>query len=313
MLQSNSTALTVENISYTYPDSKKPTLHDISFQVNTAEIFGILGTNGAGKSTLLDICTGWLKADKGEIKIFKHPLQANNLTEIKEMLGVMPQAGGSYPGMTVQELLTLIGSYYKHPLPVTTLLNIFSLQKVSNKTYKKISFGQKQRLSLACAVIGRPKLLFLDEPTAGLDPLAQNKVLYLLKRMKKFGVTIILSTHDLEELNEIADSIIMLHEGKIVAAGNLSTLLADSPTEIRFSGTENFNLSNLINSELAGIKWLEVQPGKYLLKNVNNATQIETIKKWKNIAEINLKNLKIGEKSLTDLFIENTNLEKPHE
>ncbi len=190
----------------------------LSLTVRRGEILAFLGPNGAGKTTTIDMCEGFLTPDSGSITVlgFDPTTHAQN---IRERVGIMLQDGGGYTGITAMELLALSAKYSAHPLDPEWLLRTLGLDHQRSTKYRALSGGQKQRLSLALALIGRPELVFLDEPTAGMDAQSRLMVWDTISALKRDGVTVILTTHFMDEAESLADTVAIIDHGRLIAQG----------------------------------------------------------------------------------------------
>lgn len=177
---------------------------DLDLEVRQAEVLALLGPNGAGKTTTVEMCEGFVRADSGTIRILGLDPSADN-ARLRERIGVMLQGGGGYPAARAGEMLNLVASYAADPLDPAWLMDTLGLTDSARTTYRRLSGGQQQRLALACAVVGRPELVFLDEPTAGMDAHARIVVWELIDALRRDGVTVVLTTHQLTEAEELAD------------------------------------------------------------------------------------------------------------
>src|ERR687890_511262 len=174
----------------------------LSFEVRTGTVLALLGPNGAGKSTTVEVCEGFRRPDAGQVRVLGLPPTDPSL---RPRVGVMPQTGGAYPGLRCGEMLRLVASFSASPLDADDLLARLGLVDVARTAYRRLSGGQQQRLSLALAVVGRPELVFLDEPTAGLDPQARHATWELVEELRDAGVAVMLTTHHMEEAERLAD------------------------------------------------------------------------------------------------------------
>ncbi|MEO8813973.1 MAG: ABC transporter ATP-binding protein, partial [Mycobacterium sp.] len=174
---------------------------NLDLEVHTAEVFALLGPNGAGKTTTVEMCEGFVRPDAGSIEVLGlDPVTDND--RLRERIGVMLQGGGGYPAARAGEMLNLVASYAARPLDPQWLLATLGLTEAARTTYRRLSGGQQQRLALACALVGRPQLVFLDEPTAGMDAHARLVVWELIDALRNDGVTVVLTTHHLREAEE---------------------------------------------------------------------------------------------------------------
>lgn len=187
----------------------------ISFEVHPGEIFGLLGPNGAGKSTTLEILETLRSKTSGQVSIGGYNLDKDPLS-IKKMIGVQLQTSGYYPGLNLLELIQLFAGLYNATLDAKELLRLVNLEDKARAMYKSLSGGQKQRFSIATTLIHQPKLVFLDEPTTGLDPQARRNLWELIRSIRDKGATVILTTHYMDEAEQLCDRIAIMHEGNII-------------------------------------------------------------------------------------------------
>ncbi len=188
----------------------------VSFTVETGTIMALLGPNGAGKTTTIEMCEGFQRPDSGKISVLGMS-PATEPDKVRAQVGIMLQDSGSYSGIRVREMLELTASYSRDPLKPEWLLELFGLQNVQRTTYRRLSGGQKQRLNLAVALISRPRLVFVDEPTAGMDAQSRLLVWDLLRALRSDGVTVILTTHLMDEAQALADRVTIVDRGRVVA------------------------------------------------------------------------------------------------
>jgi ABC-2 type transport system ATP-binding protein len=198
----------------------------ISFDVYEGEIFGLLGPNGAGKSTTLEIIETLREKTSGkiivdELDLDKHP------DKIKKIIGVQLQTSGFYPGLNLLELIDLFCGLYNTKTNAHELLKIVNLQDKAKNKYKEMSGGQKQRFSIATTLINKPKIIFLDEPTTGLDPQARRNLWDLIQNIRNTGTTVIITTHYMDEAEQLCDRVAIMDEGKIIALQSPDKLIDD--------------------------------------------------------------------------------------
>lgn len=210
------TALEVKNINKKYKN--KVVLNDINFSIQSGEIVALIGKNGAGKSTLINIITKLIQQDSGQSKIFEKEKFDRNL------IGVMMQENISLDRITVKEIIKLTRTYYRNPMSYQAILALSELQNYTNHPMDKLSGGQKRKLQFALTLAGNPDLIFLDEPTVGMDAESRTKFWERIDELKKQGKTFLITSHYLEELEKVANRFIFLHNQKIIFDGSLNEM-----------------------------------------------------------------------------------------
>ena len=204
----------VQNLVKKYGDFTA--VKGISFNVSEGEIFGLLGPNGAGKSTTLEIIETLRQKTSG--KVFVNGMDLDEKpNEIKKIIGVQLQTSGYYPGLNLAELIRLFSGLYNRKVDVTEFLNLVNLKDKAKNKYKELSGGQKQRFSIATTLINEPKIIFLDEPTTGLDPQARRNLWDLIREIREKGTTVIITTHYMDEAEVLCDRVAVIDSGKIIA------------------------------------------------------------------------------------------------
>jgi ABC-2 type transport system ATP-binding protein len=206
----------------------------VDLTVGRGELFALLGTNGAGKTTILDKLQGHLRPSAGEVRVLGLDVHRER-HRVSARTGVVMQESGFAPGLTVTETLTLWQRLYGSSVPPAELLDEVDLTHRSRVRVGALSGGEKRRLDLAAALVGDPELLFLDEPTTGLDPRSRERAWEVIRRRVRAGVTVLLTTHYLEEAEELADRLAILHAGRIVTTGTLDEVAAGQSARIRCS------------------------------------------------------------------------------
>jgi len=209
-------------------------LKGIDFQIGTGEVFGLLGPNGAGKTTTIEILEGYRERSGGEVEVLGlDPQRAGR--EWRERLGVVLQSSSLYPNLTVRESLQTFGGYYESSRDVDEVVQIVGLEEKAASRVRTLSGGQKRRLDLGLALVGDPELIFLDEPTTGFDPGARRAAWETIRSLRSLGKTILLTTHYLDEAEQLADRVAVLRNGEIVREGTPAELTGTgAETEIRF-------------------------------------------------------------------------------
>ena len=228
--------------SYLNPDTKEKfnAVDGISFEIETTQIDGILGPNGAGKTTTLEMVEGLTDIDGGFACVNGLDV-AENPYKVKEIIGVQLQSNEYFDSLSLKELLILFGKLYKNNVNVNDLLNSVDLLDKVNAKPEELSGGQKQRFSIACALVNQPLVLFLDEPTTGLDPQAKHNLWKLIKKLNLSGMTIILTTHNMEEAEKLCHKVAIMDKGKIMSEGSPKDLIAKFDSE----NAEKGNLENV--------------------------------------------------------------------
>jgi ABC-2 type transport system ATP-binding protein len=206
----------------------------IDFEVERGEVFGLLGPNGAGKTTTVEILEGYRKRDGGEVEVLGvDPARAGG--EWREQIGVVLQSSAMYETLTPTEMLRLFAGYYREPRPVDEVIELVGLKEKRDDRVRRLSGGQRRRLDLGLALVGDPELIFLDEPTTGFDPAARRRAWETIRGLRGLGKTILLTTHYLDEAEQLADRVAVLAHGQIVASGTPAELTGSVPnTEIRY-------------------------------------------------------------------------------
>ena len=222
------TCIEVKDLTKSF--DKRVVVDGISFCVEKGEVFGLLGHNGAGKSTTIDLLLGLKKPDYGTGTIFGLDPAANRKAVFKRV-GVQLQSANYQNNIRVDELCQEMSALYEQPEDYHRLLQFFSLEKFEKSQVNKLSGGERQRLSVALALINKPEIVFLDELTTGLDTAARREVWRHLKELKKNGTTIFLTTHYMEEAENLCDQILLLKQGKMVAYGSVEEVVKASPYE----------------------------------------------------------------------------------
>ncbi len=229
----------------------------ISFEVQEGEIFGLLGPNGAGKSTTLEIIETLREKTAGEVIVDGFNLDRDP-NEIKKIIGVQLQTSGFYPGLNLLELIDLFAGLYNRSVDPRELLKSVNLEDKAKNKYKELSGGQKQRFSIATTLINQPKIIFLDEPTTGLDPQARRNLWDLVKKIRSQGTTVIITTHYMDEAEVLCDQIAIIDSGKIIALDTPDKLIDElvatgfeRPKEVKKANLEDVFI-NLTGHALRG-------------------------------------------------------------
>ncbi len=225
-------AIVVRDVRKSYGDHEA--LRGISFEVAAGEVFGLLGPNGAGKTTTVEILEGYRSRDGGEVSVLGYD-PGDAPKGLRERIGVVLQHADQSPGLTVREIHRQFAGYYGHPLDVDEVIDLVGLGEKRDARVKTLSGGQKRRLDLGIALVGDPDLVFLDEPTTGFDPVARRSSWEMIRSLRSLGKTILLTTHYLDEAQQLADRVAVIRAGTIVTLGTPADLIGDSDrVEIRY-------------------------------------------------------------------------------
>jgi ABC-2 type transport system ATP-binding protein len=228
----SSAAIVVRELRKSYGTHEA--VRGVSFEIRTGEVFGLLGPNGAGKTTTVEILEGYRKRDGGEVSVLGHD-PARSEREFRERIGVVLQQSQLFQNLTVREIHLMFAGYYDHPRDVGEVIELVGLGEKRDARVKTLSGGQKRRLDLGVALVGDPDLVFLDEPTTGFDPAARRAAWEMIRSLRSLGKTILLTTHYLDEAEQLADRVAVLREGTIIREGTPAELTGGTEeTEIRY-------------------------------------------------------------------------------
>lgn len=278
-------------------------VNGLSFHANYGEVLCLLGPNGAGKTTTIEMCEGFKKPTSGRIEVLGlNP--SHNPDAVRSRIGIMLQGGGSYSGIKVKEMLELSASYNENPLDPEWLLDTLGLRGVVKSSYRRLSGGQQQRLSLALAIIGRPELVFLDEPTAGMDAQSRLAVWDLIRALRADGVTVILTTHLMDEAEALSDRVVIIDHGQLVASGTAASLTdsADVP-QVSFDTATPVDLEALRD---AGIAAEALRPLHYRLTSEASPAGIAALASCLAAQNVILRNLHTSHRNLEEVFLDLT-------
>lgn len=276
----------------------------ISFDVFSGEIFGLLGENGAGKTTTLEIIEGLRKSTSGDITILGHDIR-HKAMEVKEKIGVQLQSTAYYQFLTLVEILELFGSFYPKSADPMELLKIVHLENKAKSYVNNLSGGQKQRFSIVASLVNDPEIVFLDEPTTGLDPLARRNLWEVIASIKQQGKTIILTTHYMEEAEMLCDRIAIMEKGKILTMGETHQLISATKEPYRINFITKTINTNLFK-ELANFGQIKNLIGKANNFELRLKTQKELNSALSVIQKLEPESLIVGRATLEDLFIQLT-------
>ncbi len=245
--------ITVKNLVKHYPEIKA--VNGISFEVYENEIFGLLGPNGAGKTTTLEIIETLRQKSSGEVMVYGLNVEKNS-NAIKNIIGVQLQAAGYYPALSLSELIVLFSGLYNVNVDAKEMLKLVGLEDRAKSKYKELSGGQKQRFSICTTLINKPKIVFLDEPTTGLDPQARRNLWDLIRKIRQQGTTVVITTHYMDEAENLCDRVAIVEKGKIIAL-DTPDMLIDALVAKGFERLKKVKDANLedVFLSLTGHEW----------------------------------------------------------
>jgi len=298
-------AIEVAGLEKTYGERRA--VDGISLRVAPGEVFGILGPNGAGKTTTVEVLEGYRRADGGTVRVLGLDPWTDG-ERLRPRIGVMLQAGGLSPGLRTIEALRLYTAFYDDAADPEHLLEVVGLTDSARTYVRRLSGGQYQRLSLALALVGHPEVLFLDEPTAGMDPRARATTWDLIRSLRDGGTTIVLTTHYLDEAESLCDRLVIVDHGRVVADGTPDELTGAAPRhEIRFSSRPDLDLGALataLGCEVGACT--ETEPGEYRVGIDGDAARIGALAGHLLAIDAPLEALTTGRTSLEDVFLQLT-------
>ena len=300
MMPANEELVCVADLTKRYSDVHA--IDGISFSVSRASVFTLLGPNGAGKTTTMEILEGIRDPDSGEITVFGNRVKRVDRT-IKERMGVLLQEGNFEPYLKVKEVLHLFASFFARPVSVEKILDMIALQEKQNAYVKTLSGGQKQRLALGAALINDPDLVFLDEPTTGLDPQARRNIWSIVTDLKTQGKGIILTTHYMEEAESLSDHVCIMDHGKIIAEGSPQELSAQLGQETIIEFTAADLTEDHISPLESGCKSVRMDGEQITLETEDLISTMEHLLSWAKQRKIGLKNMVVRQPNLEDVFL----------
>ena len=300
----------VKGLEKSYKNEK--VVKSINFYVEKGEILGFLGPNGAGKSTTINILSTVLNWDKGDVNIFDNSIN-KNVNEIKQRMGVVPQELAIFEDITAEQNVKFFASLYKVKGEilkerVKEALQFVGLYDKKDQKPKTFSGGMKRRLNIACAIAHQPELIIMDEPTVGIDPQSRNYILDSIKDLKKKGVTVIYATHYMEEVEEIADRVLIMNEGNIIAKGTIQELNNLISTAVTYEFVID-NINNLDNSdftELLGVSKVLQEEDKVSITVENGYDHLNELVAVLLNRKCKIKKMTTTEASLETVFLDLT-------
>ncbi|MEU5956119.1 ABC transporter ATP-binding protein [Streptomyces sp. NPDC047525] len=274
----------------------------VSFSVGRGELFALLGTNGAGKTSTLELLEGLAAPAGGRVRVLGHDPYAER-GAVRHRIGVMLQEGGFPSELTVTETVRMWAGCTSGSRPAAEALEIVGLGKRAGVRVKMLSGGEKRRLDLATALIGRPEVLFLDEPTTGLDAEGRRETWELVRALRDNGTTVLLTTHYLEEAENLADRLAIMHEGRIAAEGRVADVVAQQPSQVSFELPAGYFVGDLPPLGELGVSDHEVVGGRVRLRTHELQRAATGLLLWARDANVELGRLDVRAASLEEAFL----------
>lgn len=297
------TVIAVNDLKKSYGQVKA--VNGISFSVKKSEIFGMLGPNGAGKSTTIEMLVGLRERESGEINVLGFDPQKKP-EEIKRRIGVQLQTVNLFPKLTVKETLLLFSSFYKNSLDVDTVIEKFGLQEKKNTLICKLSGGQAQRVSVAISMIGNGDIIFLDEPTAGLDPQSRQQLWEVIIDLKRQGKTVFLTTHFMDEAQSLCDRVAIIDHGQIVAMGSPQELIDKYFNEKSLELVHPVLCNNPRLGELQGVTRVSCTDCNITIHSTDIVRTVGALFELTEALGIQLDDFKVRQANLEDVFLKLT-------
>jgi ABC-2 type transport system ATP-binding protein len=273
----------------------------LSFEAEAGQVLALLGPNGAGKTTTVETIEGYRAATEGSVRVLGLDPRSDHRAFTRRV-GVMLQRGGVYPAMSPIEAVRLFAHYYDDPAEPDGLIFRVGLTNVATTPWRRLSGGEQQRLALALALVGRPWVAILDEPTAGVDPQGRLDIRGVIRELRAAGVCVLLTTHDLEEAERLADRIVIIDQGRVVAEGTPAELMATGGgREIRFGAPPGLDAAAL--ALRLGAAVAEERPGEYLVTAEAKPATVAAITAWLAERDLPLADLRAGRERLEDVFL----------
>jgi ABC-2 type transport system ATP-binding protein len=297
-----SPAVVVDDLEVAYGSTRA--VDGLSFEVPAGQVTAVLGPNGAGKTSTIEVCEGYRRPTGGSVRVW-----GTDPTDpaLRARVGVMLQEGGIYATSRALPMLRHLASFYAHPLDPTDLSERLGLDSV-RATYRRMSGGEKQRLALAAAVIGRPDLVFLDEPSAGMDPQTRLAAWDLVAQLRTDGVTVVLTTHLMDEAERLADHVVVVDHGRALVSGTVAELTGDAQV-LTFRAEPGLDLDPLRSTLAPGVTALEIEPGAYRVEGDAGPVALGAVSAWAAEQGLVPRDLRTGSRSLEDVFLDLTGRE----
>lgn len=295
-------ALEVQDLVISYGDTRA--VNGLTFSAEPGEVLAVLGPNGAGKTSTIECLEGYRRPTSGEVRVLGlDPISQH--AELVPQIGVMLQSGGVYPGIRPIEALELHAAFYADAANPAELLDRVGLTHVRRNSWRQMSGGEQQRLSLALALVGKPRVAFLDEPTAGVDVQGRQLIRSTVRELAQDGVCVVLTTHDLDEAEKVSDRVVIIDRGHLITVGTPDELMAAGGSrEIRFGAPPGIDTAALGKVMIAAVH--ETTPGEYLIETDPSPANIATLTGWLAEKDLPLADIRAGRQTLEDVFLRMT-------
>lgn len=281
----------------------------VGFRIAAGKVMALLGPNGAGKTSTVETVEGYRRPSSGSVRVLGLD-PARDRRQLAPRIGVMLQKGGVYPSMTPRQVIRLFAAYYDDADDPERLIQLLDLAAAAGTPWRRLSGGEQQRVSLALALVGRPLVAFLDEPSAGIDPAGRRAVWRVIERLRQDGVAVLMTTHDMEEAERLADQVVIIDHGEAVAHGSPAELMRQAGGNLYFSASTALDVAAL--GRVLGAPVTETSPGEYEVAAEPAPTVVASLAAWLAERDIPLGDLRAGRQRLEDVFLRLT-AEAPEE
>jgi ABC-2 type transport system ATP-binding protein len=293
-------AIEVEDLTVRYGGAVA--VDGVTFSLRHGEVLALLGPNGAGKTSTVEVCEGYRKAGGGRVRVLGLDPFAEH-DRLTPRIGIMLQSGGVYPRVSAADMLALFASFVAHPLPVDVLVDRLELGRFLHTPYIRLSGGERQRLAMALALVGRPEVVFLDEPTAGMDLRARHRTWELVRELRADGVAVLLTTHLLDEAERLADDVVIIDRGRVLAAGSPEALTGMGGVgRLTVAATPGLAMDTLPG----GLTAAEEPAGNYQIDGALDAAALSSVLAWFTARGATVTGLRTESRTLEDVFLELT-------